>query len=109
VRDEQLCLLAASLVAAGLRLVVVGSLARRWGGEDVAPHDLDIVVVDTPENLATLSRALDHIGARPISAHRFETSFGLLDVFLSKGPGNEFPTFEIAGIALSFDPRPHAA
>jgi hypothetical protein len=82
VRDEQLCLLAASLVAAGLRFVIVGSLARRLGGDDVAPHDLDIVVADTPENVVALSNALDDIGARPISAHRFETSFGLLDVFL---------------------------
>jgi hypothetical protein len=109
VRDEQLSLLAASLVAAGLRFVVIGSLARRLGGEDVAPHDLDIVVADTPENLATLSRALDDIGARPISAHRYETSFGLLDVFPSNESAAAFPTFEIAGIELSFDPRPHAS
>ena len=108
-RDDQLCLLAASLVAAGLRLVVVGSLARRLGGEDVAPHDLDIVIADTPENLVALSNALNDIGARPISAHRYETSFGLLDVFPSNESGDEYPTFEIAGIELSFDPHPQAA
>jgi hypothetical protein len=101
-------MLAAVLHAAGIALIVVGSLARRLGGEDVHPHDLDILVARTPANLRSLSHVLEKIGARQLSAQQFETSFGLLDVFFTDAEPQAHSTFDNAGMAIPFDPRPRA-
>lgn len=46
------------------RFVVVGSVARALVGEDVVPHDLDLVVDASPERRAALVSALADCCAR---------------------------------------------
>ena len=76
--SDAFLLLAATLVAADVELVVVGSTARLLHGEAVAPNDLDIAI--RPASVQSLTGLF---GAHARSAEwgrHFVTSFGPLDV-----------------------------
>lgn len=47
----------------GCRFVVVGSVTRSWCGDDVVPHDLDLVVDGAPERRPAIVAALRDVGA----------------------------------------------
>ncbi len=52
-----------AFVRHGCRFVVVGSVARSWRGDDVVPHDLDLVVDGGPERRPAIVAALRDVGA----------------------------------------------
>lgn len=53
-----------TLVRHRCRFVVVGSTARALLGEDVRPHDLDIVIDASPDQRARLTAALVELDAQ---------------------------------------------
>lgn len=83
--------LAVELVAAGARITVVGSTARRLVGRcAVPPRDLDVVVA--PGDVDRLADALAAVGVpaaaarlRRASVTSWATAWGPLDVFVRPG------------------------
>ena len=76
--DNPLLLLAATLVAAGIDLVVIGSTARLLRAELVEPNDLDVAV--RAHSYPALAEVLGEPARSHIWGGHFTTSFGPLDV-----------------------------
>jgi hypothetical protein len=76
--SDPFLLLAATLVAAGVDLVVVGSASRLLRGERVTPNDLDIAI--RPALRPALTNVLGAHARSERWGRRFVTSFGPLDV-----------------------------
>lgn len=96
----------------GCRFVVVGSAVRSLRGEDVVPHDLDLLVDGSPERRAALIAALTdlsariHVGGRwaPLDptfslpwawGFRVRTRFGPLDVITRFADGTTIDSLTI--------------
>jgi hypothetical protein len=79
---------AAVLGADGVNFVVVGSLALRLHGEEVAVHDLDLVPAPGLANLQRLSTSMRGLAMRPsdVPSARHLAAFDTASVVTGWGP-----------------------